>query len=90
MKTVLVARVAKANGYSVVMDRQVAAQTRLIVHANSTADLTAAVIKALGLTGELPLAIEGPRWLFVGFSLAGLTDPDAARFVDKIGWARYA
>lgn len=42
-----VARVAKANGYSVVMDRQVAAQTRLIVHASSTADLTAAVIKAL-------------------------------------------
>ncbi|GGL83728.1 hypothetical protein GCM10010840_21930 [Deinococcus aerolatus] len=42
-----VAKVARANGYSVVMDRQVAAQTRLIVYANSTADLTAAVIKAL-------------------------------------------
>ncbi|GAA5511694.1 hypothetical protein Dcar01_00407 [Deinococcus carri] len=43
-----VASVAKANGYSVVMDRRVAAQTNLVVYANSPAtDLTAAVIKAL-------------------------------------------
>lgn len=43
-----VAQVAKSNGYSVVMDRQIAAQNRLVVYANaSTTDLTPAVIKAL-------------------------------------------
>lgn len=43
-----VAQVARANGYSVVMDQQVAAQNRLVIYANSSAtDLTAAVIKAL-------------------------------------------
>ncbi|MBB6016518.1 OmpH family outer membrane protein [Deinococcus radiopugnans] len=43
-----VAKVAKANGYSVVMDQRVAAQNRLVIYANASAtDLTAAVIKAL-------------------------------------------
>ncbi|CAM3657024.1 OmpH family outer membrane protein [Deinococcus frigens] len=43
-----VAQVARANGYSVVMDQRVAAQNRLVIYANtSTTDLTAAVIKAL-------------------------------------------
>lgn len=43
-----VAKVAKANGYTVVLDPRVAAQSRLVVYANSaTTDLTAAVIKAL-------------------------------------------
>lgn len=43
-----VASVAKRNGYSVVMDRRVAAQSHLVVYANSSAtDLTAAVLKVL-------------------------------------------
>ncbi|GAA5531858.1 OmpH family outer membrane protein [Deinococcus aluminii] len=43
-----VASVAKSNGYSVVMDRRVAAQSNLVVYANNAAtDLTAAVVKAL-------------------------------------------
>ena len=43
-----VASVAKSNGYSVVLDRRVAAQSRLVVYANTQAtDLTAAVVKAL-------------------------------------------
>ncbi|MDV6376154.1 OmpH family outer membrane protein [Deinococcus arenicola] len=43
-----VAKVAKANGYSVVMDQRVAAQNRIVVYANPTAtDLTAAVVKAM-------------------------------------------
>ncbi|EYB67905.1 outer membrane chaperone Skp [Deinococcus phoenicis] len=43
-----VASVAKANGYSVVMDRRVAAQSNLVVYANNqSTDLTAAVVKAL-------------------------------------------
>lgn len=40
-----VAKVAKTNGYSIVMDASVAAQTSLIVHANPGVDLTQAVIK---------------------------------------------
>lgn len=42
-----IAKVAKANGYSVVLDRQVAARTNLVVYANSSTDLTAAVLKEL-------------------------------------------
>ncbi|MFC4639396.1 OmpH family outer membrane protein [Deinococcus hohokamensis] len=43
-----IARVAKANGYSVVFDQRVAAQTGLVVYANDSAtNLTNAVIKAL-------------------------------------------
>ncbi|MFC4425319.1 OmpH family outer membrane protein [Deinococcus navajonensis] len=43
-----IARAAKANGYSVVLDQRVAAQTGLVVYANdSTTNLTNAVIKAL-------------------------------------------
>ncbi|MBZ9749324.1 OmpH family outer membrane protein [Deinococcus sp. HMF7604] len=43
-----VAKVAKANGYSVVLDEQVAAQTSLVVYANESAtNLTQAVIKSL-------------------------------------------
>lgn len=43
-----VARVARSNGYSVVLDRRVAAQSRLVVYANIQAtDLTDAVVKAL-------------------------------------------
>lgn len=43
-----VASAAKSNGYSVVLDRRIAAQSRLVVYANTQAtDLTAAVIKAL-------------------------------------------
>ncbi|WP_034383797.1 OmpH family outer membrane protein [Deinococcus sp. YIM 77859] len=43
-----VASVARANGYTVVMDRRVAAQTSLVVYANNQdTDLTAAVVKAL-------------------------------------------
>lgn len=42
-----IARVAKANGYSVVLDRQVAARSSLVVYANSSTDLTAAVQKEL-------------------------------------------
>ncbi|GGM06273.1 OmpH family outer membrane protein [Deinococcus aerophilus] len=45
---VAVAKVAKANGYSVVLDRQVAAQNNLVLYANDSAtNLTSAVIKAL-------------------------------------------
>lgn len=44
----VVASVARQNGYSVVMDRRLAAQSNLVVYANEQAtDLTAAVIKAL-------------------------------------------
>lgn len=42
-----VAKTAKANGYSVVLDQRVAAQSSLVVYANPTTDLTNAVIKAL-------------------------------------------
>ncbi|GGK32411.1 hypothetical protein GCM10008955_27910 [Deinococcus malanensis] len=43
-----IARVAKANGYSVVLDQRVAAQTNLVVYANDSAtNLTNAVVKAL-------------------------------------------
>lgn len=43
-----IAKVAKANGYSVVLDQRVAAQTNLVVYANdSTTNMTNAVIKAL-------------------------------------------
>lgn len=43
-----VARVAKANGYSIVLDRRVAAQSGLVVYANTAAtDVTAAVVKAV-------------------------------------------
>lgn len=42
-----IAKVAKANGYSVVMDRQKAATSSLVVYANSATDLTAAVLKQL-------------------------------------------
>lgn len=42
-----IAKTAKANGYSVVLDRQVAATTRLVVYANSSTDLTAAVMKEI-------------------------------------------
>ena len=43
-----VAKVAKANGYSVVLDQRVAAQSGLVVYANTAAtDVTAAVIKAV-------------------------------------------
>lgn len=44
----VIARVAKGNGYSVVLDQRVAAQTGLVVYANDSAtNLTNAVIKAL-------------------------------------------
>lgn len=39
--------VAKTNGYSVVMDRGVAAKSGLVVYADETTDLTAAALKAL-------------------------------------------
>ncbi|UBV43832.1 OmpH family outer membrane protein [Deinococcus taeanensis] len=43
-----VAKVAKANGYTIVLDENVAAQTSLVVYANKTAvDLTQAVLKDL-------------------------------------------
>ncbi|PTA69222.1 OmpH family outer membrane protein [Deinococcus arcticus] len=43
-----VAKAAKANGYTIVFDEQVAAQTSLVVYANETAtNLTPAVIKNL-------------------------------------------
>lgn len=43
-----IAKVAKANGYSVVLDQRVAAQTNLVVYANDSAtNLTNAVLKAL-------------------------------------------
>lgn len=43
-----VAKVAKTSGFTVVLDQAVAAQTRLVVYANTqTTDLTPAVIKAL-------------------------------------------
>lgn len=39
---------AKANGYSVILDRQVAARSKLVVYANDSAtDITAAALKAL-------------------------------------------
>ncbi|GGK87998.1 OmpH family outer membrane protein [Deinococcus radiotolerans] len=40
-----VAKVAKTNGYSIVLDANVANATNLIVHANSAVDLTQAVLK---------------------------------------------
>lgn len=40
-----VAKVAKTNGYSIVLDANVANDTNLIVHANSAVDLTQAVLK---------------------------------------------
>ncbi len=40
-----VAKVAKANGYSIVMDANVANESNLIVHANPSVDLTQAVQK---------------------------------------------
>ena len=43
-----ISSVAKANGYSIVMDKQVAGRTKLVVYANLPAtDLTATVQKAL-------------------------------------------
>ncbi|MEF2280426.1 OmpH family outer membrane protein [Deinococcus sp. YIM 134068] len=39
--------VAKANGYSVVMDRGVAARSGLVIYAENTTDLTDAALKAL-------------------------------------------
>ncbi|MFC3862114.1 OmpH family outer membrane protein [Deinococcus antarcticus] len=42
-----IAKVAKANGFNVVLDQEVAARTRLVVYANGTSDLTAAVTKEL-------------------------------------------
>ncbi|MFC4425318.1 OmpH family outer membrane protein [Deinococcus navajonensis] len=42
-----VSSVAKANGYSVVMDRNVAANSGLVIYAEDNTDLTAAAIKAL-------------------------------------------
>lgn len=43
----VVAKTAKANGYTVILDQRVAAQSNLVVYANTGADLTAAVVKAL-------------------------------------------
>ncbi|GGR84152.1 OmpH family outer membrane protein [Deinococcus sedimenti] len=40
-----VAKVAKTNGYSIVIDANVANDTNLIVHANTAVDLTQAVLK---------------------------------------------
>ena len=40
-----VAKVAKTNGYSIVLDANVANATNLIVHANTAVDLTQAVLK---------------------------------------------
>lgn len=42
-----IARVAKANGYSVVMDSTVARRSQLVVYANTATDLTQAVLKDL-------------------------------------------
>ncbi|TBH16510.1 OmpH family outer membrane protein [Thermus thermamylovorans] len=42
-----IARVAKAQGFSVVMSRQVAAQSGLVVYADENTDLTQAVIREL-------------------------------------------
>lgn len=42
-----IAATAKANGFSVVLDRQVAARTSLVVYANPTTDLTQAVLKKI-------------------------------------------
>lgn len=43
-----VAKVGRANGFSIVLDRRVAAQSGLVVYANNaTTDVTAAVIKAV-------------------------------------------
>lgn len=42
-----IATAAKANGYSVVLDRQVAARSGLVVYANPATDLTQAVLKNL-------------------------------------------
>lgn len=43
-----IASAAKSNGYTIVLDRRVAAQSKLVVYANTGAtDLTPAVVKAL-------------------------------------------
>ena len=42
-----IAKVAKAQGFSVVMSRQVAAQSGLVVYADEDTDLTQAVIQEL-------------------------------------------
>ncbi len=42
-----VSTVAKANGYAVVMDRDVAAKSGLVIYADPTAELTDAALKAL-------------------------------------------
>ncbi|WP_380062387.1 OmpH family outer membrane protein [Deinococcus hohokamensis] len=42
-----VSSVAKSNGYSIVMDRNVAARSGLVIYAEDNTDLTAAAIKAL-------------------------------------------
>lgn len=42
-----IAKTAKANGFSVVLEKQVAGRTKLVVYANASTDLTAAVLKEL-------------------------------------------
>lgn len=43
-----IAAVAKSSGFTVVLDREVAARSKLVVYANTaTTDLTAAVVKAI-------------------------------------------
>lgn len=42
-----VGNAAKTNGYSIVMDRQVAAKSGLVIYADSTTDLTDAAVKIL-------------------------------------------
>lgn len=42
-----IASVARSNGFSVVLDSQVAARSKLVVYAAPTTDLTQAVLKAL-------------------------------------------